>query len=236
MTETLLHIDDASVYYGRARALSGVSLELRRGECLAVLGANGAGKTTLARAVSGLVPLHQGRIRLGGRTITGWPAHRIARLGVLHVRAERLIIPGLSVVDNLRMAIRHADVDGSSADVMARMFAVFPVLAKRRQQLAGTLSGGEQQMLSLARVLVVPPELLIVDEISHGLAPIIVEQVFETLRTSLAQGVTMIVVEQFVTAALGLADRAAILRRGELIWSGEAGEAAADRLVEHYLE
>jgi branched-chain amino acid transport system ATP-binding protein len=235
VTQTLLQVQDASVYYGRARALSCVSLEVKRGECLAVLGANGAGKTTLARAISGLVPLRRGQIRFAGRPIAGLATHKIARLGILHVRAEKLIFPGLSVVDNLRMSIRHADVDGSPAEAMERMLTIFPVLASRRKQPAGTLSGGEQQMLSLARVLVVPPELLIVDELSHGLAPIIVEQVFETLRLSLTLGVTMIVIEQFVTAALGLADHAAILRRGELVWSGQANQAG-ERLVEHYLD
>ena len=230
----VLEVDDLQVHYGLARALSGVSLRVERGGALAVLGANGAGKTTLARAISGLVPPRKGQVVVDGDNVTGWAPYRIARAGVMHVPAERLVLPGLSVLDNLRTAVRFACPRAERRAALDRALTIFPRLGERRDQIAGTLSGGEQQMLSLARALAVPPALLIADELSHGLAPIVVEQVFDGLRTARAEGVAMIVVEQFVGAALGLTDQAVILRRGEVVWSGASSGAAA-RLEEHYM-
>jgi branched-chain amino acid transport system ATP-binding protein len=234
-TRTLLSVDALSVNYGLARALTGVSFEVAEGSCLAVLGANGAGKSTLARAITGLVPARSGRVRLFGEDITGWATHRIARAGVTHVPAERMILPSLSVLDNVRMAVRYACVRSERKDSVARAFDQFPALKSRVKQTAGTLSGGEQQMLSLARVLAVPPRLLIADELSHGLAPIIVDQVFEALGRSREQGVTVMIIEQFVGAALELADNAIVLRRGTLAWAGPAG-AAGEQLAQNYLD
>jgi branched-chain amino acid transport system ATP-binding protein len=231
----VLSVRDLHVRYGLARALSGVDLELAEGSCLAVLGANGAGKTTLAKAISGLVRPTSGSIRLRDEETIGWPTHRTARAGVAHLPAGRLILPGLTVRDNLRMAVLHACPRAERAAAIHRALGFFPKLGERLGQLAGTLSGGEQQMLSLARILAVPPTLLLADELSHGLAPIIVEQVFDALRSARDQGVTMIVVEQFVGASLDLADHAVLLRRGEVAWSGPAG-SAAERLADHYLE
>jgi branched-chain amino acid transport system ATP-binding protein len=233
--QTLLSVQSLSVNYGLARALAGVSFEVATGSCLAVLGANGAGKTTLARAITGLVPARTGTILLGGQDVTRWPTYRIARAGITHVPAERLILPGLSVHDNLRTAVRYACSRGERKDAVARAFDQFPALKRRAKQTAGTLSGGEQQMLSLARVLALPPQLLIADELSHGLAPIIVDKVFEALARCREEGVTVMFIEQFVGAALDLADKAIILRRGEVIWSGPAS-GAGDQLARNYLE
>ncbi|GGM64587.1 ABC transporter ATP-binding protein [Dactylosporangium sucinum] len=230
-----LSVSRLTVNYGLARALSDVSFDVAQGSCVAVLGANGAGKTTLARAITGLVPLREGKVLLDGQDITGWATHRIARLGVTHVPAERMILPGLSVLDNLRAAMRWAVPRNGRAAAIERAFERFPVLGSRAKQLAGTLSGGEQQMLSLARALAVPPKLVIADELSHGLAPMLVASVFEALAQIRAQGSTVVIIEQFVGAALELADEAVILRRGELAWSGPAS-VAGDQLAANYLE
>lgn len=230
----ILVVRDLRVDYGLATALHSVDLAVARGRAVAILGANGAGKTTLARTISGLVPAKRGRITFDGADITRWPAHRVARRQLAHVPADRLILPGMTVLENLKVAVRHSCPRPERRQAIERALTYFPRLAERRSQLAGKLSGGEQQMLSLARILAVPPALLIADELSHGLAPLLVEQVFDSLRLARAEGVTMLVIEQFVGAVLDLADDAVILRRGEVVWTGEA-TAAKGALLEHYL-
>jgi branched-chain amino acid transport system ATP-binding protein len=230
----LLSVSGLTVNYGLARALTNVSFNVARGSCVAVLGANGAGKTTLARALTGLVPTRHGKVLFGGDDVTNLATYRIARKGITHVPAERMILPGLSVIDNLRAAVRWAAPRGGRGEAIERAFERFPALEPRKKQLAGTLSGGEQQMLSLARALAVPPKLMIADELSHGLAPILVTQVFEAVSRIREQGTTVIIIEQFVGAALELADEAVILRRGELAWAGKAS-AANHQLAANYL-
>jgi branched-chain amino acid transport system ATP-binding protein len=232
-TEPLLQVRDLDVSYGASRALFGVSFGVEAGTVLAVLGANGAGKSTLARAVSGLVAPAAGRVTFDGHDITGLPAHRIRKLGLTYIPEGRGIFPGLSVTDNLRMAVaqepRHERVAA-----IERAVQRFPVLGKRSNQRAGSLSGGEQQMLALARALAVSPKLIIADELSLGLAPLVTESVFESLEEARRSGITIVLSEQFVHRALSMADGCVILTRGRVGWSGPASEAGQE-VIDRYL-
>jgi branched-chain amino acid transport system ATP-binding protein len=232
VTTPQLQVEGLDVSYGTASALRDVSFSVTPGELVTVLGANGAGKSTLARACSGLVPPAAGTIRLAGKDITGWSAHRIRRAGVVYLPEGRGILPGLSVVENLKMAVtllpraeRRAAID--------RAFTLFPVLKERRRQRAGSLSGGEQQMVSLARGLAVPPKVIIADELSLGLAPKVVDMVFDSLERAKELGVTMVLIEQFVHRALAISDSCIILRRGRLVWSGPASGAAEHAFAQY---
>jgi branched-chain amino acid transport system ATP-binding protein len=229
-----LSVERLDVDYGASRVLFGVSLRVARGSVVAVLGANGAGKSTLAGAISGLVSPSAGRISLDGRDVTAWPAHRVARAGVTHVLEGRGIFPGLSVAENLRLSVSRTVPKAERTAAIAKALELFPVLAERRRQAAATLSGGERQMLALARVLAVPPRLLVADELSLGLAPKLVASTFEVVARAKAAGVTIVLIEQFIERALELADVAVILRRGRVVWSGPAGGVGAD-LLDHYL-
>ena len=229
-----LRVESLDVWYGEFLALSGVSIEAAPGSVTAVLGANGAGKSSLARAVAGLVPARSGRIILDGTDIGPWPADRVRRAGLAYVPEGRGIFPGLSVLDNLRMAARLAGGRGERRSAIDRAFALFPVLSERRSQSAGTLSGGEQQMLGLARALAVEPRLIVADEMSLGLAPRVVERVFEALGAVRDQGITLILIEQFVHRALAVADRCVILTRGSVAWEGAASEAGGE-VLDRYL-
>jgi branched-chain amino acid transport system ATP-binding protein len=225
-----LEVDTLSVAYGEARALFDVSVSLDAGRAVAVLGANGAGKSSLAAAIVGLVRPAGGHVRLDGADITRWPSHRVSRAGVAYVPEGRGIYPHLSVIDNLRAMLRYAVPKEDRARALDRAVELFPVLGSRRKQAAGTLSGGEQQMLSLARVLAAPPKLLIADEMSLGLAPLMVDMVFESLDRAKAAGVTILLVEQYVERALALADDAIVLLQGAVAWSGAAVDARAAAL------
>jgi branched-chain amino acid transport system ATP-binding protein len=225
-----LEVDTLSVAYGEARALFEVSVSLDAGRAVAVLGANGAGKSSLAAAIVGLVRPAGGHVRLDGADITRWPSHRVSRAGVAYVPEGRGIYPHLSVIDNLRAMLRYAVPKEDRARALDRAVELFPVLGSRRKQAAGTLSGGEQQMLSLARVLAAPPKLLIADEMSLGLAPLMVDMVFESLDRAKAAGVTILLVEQYVERALALADDAIVLLQGAVAWSGAAVDARAAAL------
>jgi branched-chain amino acid transport system ATP-binding protein len=229
----ILEISELSVNYADATALHEVSFAVRPRSVTALLGANGAGKSSLARAVSGLVMAQSGQIRFDGADITGAPADRIRALGIAYLPEGRGIFRSLTVEENLKVALQGVPKAERPAAI-ERSVALFPVLGERRRQTAGTLSGGEQQMLSLARVLTRQPRLLIADEISLGLAPLVVEEVFAGLERVIELGVSVILIEQFVHRALAIADDCHVLRRGRLVWSGEASEAGAD-LVEHYL-
>jgi branched-chain amino acid transport system ATP-binding protein len=233
MTEPLLKVQDLDVRYGSSQALFGVSLEVEPGSVLAVLGVNGAGKSTLARAVSGLVAPASGRVVFDGRDVTGKPAHRIRKLGLTYVPEGRGIFPGLSVVDNLRMAVAQ-EKRKERADAIDKAIERFPVLGTRRTQRAGSLSGGEQQMLALARALAVSPKLVMADEMSLGLAPLVTESVFEGLEHARESGIAIVLSEQFVHRALAMADRCVILTRGVVGWSGPASEAGQE-VLERYL-
>jgi ABC-type branched-subunit amino acid transport system ATPase component len=224
-----LEVDDLSVCYGDATALSGVSFRVAPGEALAVLGANGAGKTSLARAVSGLVRPSAGRVFLAGDDITGWPAHRIRRAGLVHLPEGRGVFRALTVTENLRMAAALEDRKARD-EAVTRGLDLFPPLAARRRQPAGLLSGGEQQMLSLARALALSPLLLVADELSLGLAPKMVDLVFDGLANAKQAGVTVIMIEQYVHRALEFADRCLVLQNGALGWSGPASGAHGEVL------
>jgi len=233
----LLAIEGLRVDYGAVAAVKGVSLEVGSGEVVALLGANGAGKSTMLRTISGLVRPRSGKIRFAGVAIERLAPPRIVRLGLAHCPEGRRIFGSLSVAENLRLgAAARADRASAAAD-RERLFELFPVLRDRAHQAAGTLSGGEQQMLALARALMAKPRLLLLDEPSLGLAPLMVQAIFATLAALKRDGVTMLLVEQNMTLALQLADRAYVLRTGEIRLSGSAESLQADqeRVAEAYL-
>jgi branched-chain amino acid transport system ATP-binding protein len=233
MSEPILRIEDLDVRYGTSQALFGVSLDVAPGSVLAVLGANGAGKSTLARSISGLVRPFGGRIFFDGADITGKPAHRVRKLGLTYIPEGRGVFPGLTVMDNLRMAVAQ-EKRSERAEAIDRAISLFAVLGSRRTQLAGSLSGGEQQMLALARAVAVLPKLIIADEMSLGLAPQIVETVFQSLEETRRSGVTIVLSEQFVHRALSLADTCVILTRGRIGWRGDASDAGPE-IIDRYL-
>jgi branched-chain amino acid transport system ATP-binding protein len=234
VTPAGLRTSALEVRYGTSLALQDVSIEVSPGSVLAVLGSNGAGKSTLARACSGLVPVADGTITFDDQDITGWPAHRVRRAGLVYLPEGRGILPGLSVQENLRMAVRLAGPPAERSAATERAVSLFPVLGQRLKQRAGSLSGGEQQMLSLARAMALTPKLVIADELSLGLAPLVVDMVFESLARAKQADVTIVLIEQFVHRALDFADQCVILRRGQVAWSGRASEAAAEA-AEHYI-
>ena len=229
-----LVVDELHVSYGLSKALLGISLEVEAGHVLAVLGPNGAGKSTLGRAVSGLVPVASGHVRFADRDVTGWAAHRVRRAGLTYIPEGRGIFPGLSVIDNLRMATRQVGGRTARQSAIDRAVELFPVLGIRSDQRAGSLSGGEQQMLALARALAVDPQLIIADEMSLGLAPRMVDQVFESLERARSAGITIVLIEQFIHRALAFADTCVILARGSIGWRGPASDAGPE-VLERYL-
>jgi branched-chain amino acid transport system ATP-binding protein len=233
MTAPLLEAVELDVRYGPSQALFGVTIGVTPGSVLAVLGVNGAGKSTFARTVSGLVAPAAGRVTFDGHDITGLPAHRIRRLGLTYIPEGRGIFPGLSVTDNLRMAVAQ-EPRTMRAEAIDRAIERFPVLGKRPSQRAGSLSGGEQQMLALARAFAVSPKLIIADELSLGLAPAVTESVFQSLDEARSSGITVVLSEQFVHRALTMADSCVILTRGRVGWSGPASEAGQE-VLDRYL-
>lgn len=221
----LLQVDGLSAGYGSYRALFDVSLAVPRGVIVAVLGPNGSGKSTLARALSGLVRVTSGHVVLDGRDITGLPAHQVTRRGLVHVPEGRGVFASLSVEENLLLSFGGRLPRAEVRPALERSYAAFPMLAERRRQLAGTLSGGQQRLLSLAKVLAAPARLLVVDELSLGLAPAVVDTVYDGLVAIRAEGTSLLVVEQQVDRALAIADRAVVLSHGHVAWSGPAAEA-----------
>jgi branched-chain amino acid transport system ATP-binding protein len=223
----VLEVTDLEVRYGNVVAVKGVSLRVRPGEVVAVIGPNGAGKTSTLRAISGLVRSAGGRVLLGPRDISRWPAHRVVALGLAHAPEGRRLFPHMSVLDNLKMGAYRRR---SAGDVRRSLSAVerrFPRLAERRRQLAGTLSGGEQQMLAIGRALMAEPTLLLLDEPSFGLAPLVVREIARTVRSvNEEQGVTVLLVEQNARMALGLASRAYVMEAGRIVLEGPASELA----------
>ena len=223
---SLLEVDDIEVRYGAIRALKGVSFQVEEGEVVALLGANGAGKTTTQKTVSGMMRPSLGEIRYEGERIDGLAAHDLIHLGICHVPEGRRVFPRMSVSENLEMgAFRFKRPD---RQVLDRCFELFPRLHERRTQFAGTLSGGEQQMLAIARALMGKPRLLLLDEPSMGLAPLIVRQIFDIVREINATGVTVLIVEQNAAQALALANRGYVLETGEVVLSGSGQELLAD--------
>ena len=230
----LLRVEDLAVRYGDAIALSGVSFTLNGGQVLAVLGANGAGKSSLARAVSGLVPPTGGKITFDDRDIHDRSCYKIRRAGLVHLPEGRGVFRGLSVVDNLKMAAGTQGGRRARKQSVDLALQIFPALAARRHQRAGLLSGGEQQMLSLARALATSPKLIIADEMSLGLAHKMVDLVFEGLARARDAGVAVIMIEQYVHRALGFADECLVLQRGAVAWQGPAASARGE-VLRHYL-
>jgi branched-chain amino acid transport system ATP-binding protein len=220
----LLELENVSAGYGPFRALFDVSIAVPDGAAVALLGANGSGKSTVARVATGLVPLTAGRVRFDGYDVTGWPAWRLARLGVAHAPEGRSVFASLTVEENLVLTFRQAMGRRGMGAALARAYAAFPRLGERRRQNAGTLSGGEQRMLSLAKVLANPPRLLVVDELSLGLAPVVVDEVFHTLTTIRDAGTALLVVEQHVGRAMSLADHVVLLSKGQIAHQGPADE------------
>jgi branched-chain amino acid transport system ATP-binding protein len=233
-SEVLLRAENLDVRYGASRALFDVSIDIRAGTILALLGPNGAGKSTFARALSGLIPLTSGRVEFAGDDISKLPAHRRRLVGLTYIPEGRGIFPGLSVLDNLRMAVRQAGGRTRREEAIDRAIELFPILGQRRMQRAGSLSGGEQQMLSLARALAVEPKLMIADEMSLGLAPIVVDTVFENVERVRAAGISVLLIEQFIHRALAMADDCVILSRGRVGWSGPAADAGTE-VLDRYL-
>lgn len=226
----LLELDGVVVDYGTIRALHGVDLRVPEGSVVALLGANGAGKTTTLRVVSGAVAPSAGRVRLDGRRVDGLPPHRLTRHGVCLIPEGRGVFPRLTVRENLAMF-----AGDSLPALLATVTESFPVLGERLDQLAGTLSGGEQQMLALSRALVGQPRLLAIDEISMGLAPKIVEDLFGRIRSLAATGMTVLLVEQYVRAALDLADYVYVLAKGRVVLVAEADDVDEATVTATYL-
>ena len=220
----VLELDNVSASYSSYRALFGVSFSVPDSGIVALVGSNGAGKSTVARVVSGLVPA-SGRILVHGEDVTRRSAHRIASLGVVHVPEGRAIFSSLTVEENLTVSFRKRVGRKGVSDALQRAYDAFPLLAERRKQLGGTLSGGQQRILSLAKVLATSPRLLIADELSLGLAPVIVDQVYDGLVAINRQGAALLVVEQQIDRVLAIAQRAVLLMKGAVAWEGPAHEA-----------
>lgn len=232
----LLEVADLEVAYGAVPALHGVSFEVGQGEIVAVLGPNGAGKTTTLVTISGLVKPVRGSIVFDGRDITGADPKDIVAAGIAHVPEGRRVFPALSVEENLRVASWPRRKDpGSYRRNLERVFGYFEVLAERRGQLAGTLSGGEQQMLALGRALMSEPTLLIIDEAALGLAPVIVERVFEIIRDIRRDGATVLIVEQNAPMTLAVADRVYLMAQGQITAGGRAAEVREAGVLDAYL-
>jgi branched-chain amino acid transport system ATP-binding protein len=228
MIETLLKLERLEVNYGAVRALKNVSLEVKRGELVALLGANGAGKSTTLRAISGLIRA-RGSIQFEGINLFKLNPTQIVTKGISHSPEGRRVFPSMTVLENLRLGASGRSDGKNLASDFEKMFAMFPILLERKSQTAGTLSGGEQQMLALARALMNRPQLLLLDEPSLGIAPLIIRQIFATLKELKLQGTTILLVEQNVNLALELADRAYVLRTGEIVLEGAAQHLRANQ-------
>ncbi len=220
----LLELDHVSAAYGKFRAVFDVSFSVPEGHAVALLGPNGAGKSTIARVCTGLIPVSSGAVRFDGKDITELSTWQLSRLGIAHAPEGRSVFGTLTVEENLTLPFRRLLGKAGVAAAIARAYSAFPRLGERRKQIAGTLSGGEQRMLSLAKVLAAPPRLLVVDELSLGLAPIVVDEVFATLARIREAGTSLLIVEQHVGKALSLADRAVLLTKGSVTYEGRVDE------------
>jgi branched-chain amino acid transport system ATP-binding protein len=227
----LLEVENLDLYYGDAQALSEVSLSVEQGGIVAIVGANGAGKSSLIRTIAGIEKPRGGRVRFNGKDITGFESYDTCNLGIGQVAEGRQIFPTLSVTDNLEMGGLLPRARSRAAQTMDKVFAMFPRLAERRGQLAGTMSGGEQQMLAIGRCLMGQPELIMFDEPSLGLAPTVVQEVFHIIRTLNASGITILLVEQNVAVSLKISARAYVLENGRIVMAGTGEELLHDDRV-----
>ncbi len=227
----MLEVDRLTVAYGEALALGDVSLAVGDGETVTVLGSNGAGKTTLINALAGMVPARGGAVRFDGHDLTGRPAHEVCAHGIAVVPEGRRLFPHMTVQENLVMGSYARSARASRRETEERVYAAFPRLRERRRQLAGTLSGGEQQMLAISRALMARPRLLLLDEPSQGLAPLVVDTIFDVMRRINQTGVALLLVEQHVTKALALATRGYVLEDGRIVLAGSREELAHHPLV-----
>jgi len=227
----LLEVSNLELYYDDAQALGGVSLEVHKGEIVAIVGANGAGKTSLIRAIAGIERPRAGTIRFAGQEITNWESHDICNLGIGQVAEGRQLFPSLTTLENLTMAALLSRAQGKEKQCLKQVFALLPKLAERRTQLAGTLSGGEQQMLAIGRCLMGCPELMMLDEPSLGLAPNLAQEILRAIHTLNQRGMTVLLVEQNVAASLKLAQRAYVLESGRIVMSGSGDQLLHDERV-----
>jgi branched-chain amino acid transport system ATP-binding protein len=234
---SLLEIKGLSVSYGAIKALQGIDLRIEEGEIVSLLGANGAGKTTALRAISRLLPIEAGDIVFQGRSLAAVPVHSVVSLGIAHVPEGRGIFPNLTVLENLKLATWTCKRKGSLPDLYREVFALFPRLEERRSQLGGTLSGGEQQMLALGRAIMTDCRVILLDEPSMGLSPLLVKEVFRVIKEiNAAKGTTILLVEQNANMALKIANRGYVLENGRVVLDGSAAELAHDpRVKEAYL-
>lgn len=220
--EVLLEIKDVHTYYGNIHALRGINLEVRKGEIVSLIGSNGAGKSTTLMSISGIYPPRRGKITFAGRDITKSSSDRIVKVGISQVPEGRRVFPQLSVVENLKLGTVVRENKKDIKSDVEWVFGLFPVLKERRRQLGGTLSGGEQQMLAIARGLMSRPKLLLLDEPSLGLAPVLVEKIFNIIREIRIQGTTVLLVEQNALMALEISDRGYVLETGRIVLADEA--------------
>ncbi|MBE6578057.1 MAG: ABC transporter ATP-binding protein [Ruminococcaceae bacterium] len=231
MSETLLEVKDLEVSYGVIRALKGISFKVERGEIVSLIGANGAGKTTTLHTVTGLLHPSAGSVMYKGKDLTKVPAHKIVSMGLVHVPEGRRIFQGLSVYENLLMGAYSQKDKALVAENMKLVFSLFPRLEERKKQMAGTLSGGEQQMLAMGRALLSNPEMVVLDEPSMGLSPLLVSEVFEIVKTFRENGKTVLLVEQNAKKAMSISDRVYVLETGSIITEGRASELINDESI-----
>jgi branched-chain amino acid transport system ATP-binding protein len=231
MHESSLVAEDIRVAYGAVGALRDVSIEVPSGACVALVGANGAGKSSFLNAVSGTIRPQSGDIRFAGTSILRWPSYKVARAGLIHIPEGRGILPSLTVRENIRVVLDSLGKGSDPNDV----YTLFPKLKEREQQVAGTLSGGEQQMLAIALGLLARPKLMAIDEPSLGLAPILIQEVFHALNEVKRRGVSLLLVEQYVSLVMGLADVVYILDKGSVVFSGAPAELERSALADVYL-
>lgn len=231
----MLTIENLQAGYGKVQVLHGITIQVPKGKIVTLIGSNGAGKTTTMRAISGMIKPASGKVSLAGQNITGLESHEIAKLGLAHSPEGRRVFPTLSVLDNIRLGafVRYTNArpKGDVESDLQKALELFPRLKERTNQLAGTLSGGEQQMLAMARAIMLNPEVFLLDEPSMGLAPILVEEVFNIISRLKAQGVTMLLVEQFAAAALKVADYGYVLENGRISVHGPASQLKDDPAV-----
>ena len=227
----MLEVKDLNVYYGMIQALKGISFEVNEGEVIALIGANGAGKTTTLHAITGLIPAKSGSITFEGADIRKTPGHKIVSMGMAHVPEGRRVFAQLSVYENLKMGAYTRKDKEEIKETLEMVYKRFPRLEERKNQLAGTLSGGEQQMLAMGRALMSHPKMIVMDEPSMGLSPIYVNEIFQIIKDVSADGVTVLLVEQNAKKALSIADRAYVLETGNIILQGDAKELMNDESV-----